>query len=171
MVSLKVNIPHFAQTLCAFLMICIANSDHFPTPHSSICPYDRYGLCSLRGSVGIGLYKICGQPRRQVFLRILRFSLVNIIPPFLHTRLFQHVALTRRTSGTKPGNLSNVAMLFRIWRKHSTEKSFTSSTRVGVQLSGTAFGCGFKPGYPLRLFFNFLTNKFHKDIDFPFFFL
>ena len=37
--------------------------------------------------------------RGQIFLRVLRFSPVSIIPPVLHTHL--HVILTRRTNGQR----------------------------------------------------------------------
>jgi hypothetical protein len=39
----------------------------------------------------------------QVFLRILRFSLVDIIPPMLHTHLNLHVTLEGRINGESPG--------------------------------------------------------------------
>jgi len=39
----------------------------------------------------------------QVFLRIIRVSLVDIIPPMLHARLNLHVALVGRTNGDSPG--------------------------------------------------------------------
>ena len=39
----------------------------------------------------------------QVFLWVLSFYLVSIIPPVLHTYLHLHVALTRRMNGRKLG--------------------------------------------------------------------
>ena len=39
----------------------------------------------------------------QVFLRVLRYSAVIIIPPLLRTHLHLHVALTRRTKGRSVG--------------------------------------------------------------------
>ena len=39
----------------------------------------------------------------QVFLRVLRFSAVIIIPPMLPTPLYLHVAVNRRTNGRSLG--------------------------------------------------------------------
>ena len=47
----------------------------------------------------------------QVFLRILRFSPVNIISPVLHTHLRLQVVHTRRTNGRRLKNFQK-AMLF-----------------------------------------------------------
>jgi hypothetical protein len=41
----------------------------------------------------------------QVFVRVLRFSPVIVIPPMLHNHLRLHVALTRETNGSKRGDL------------------------------------------------------------------
>jgi hypothetical protein len=41
----------------------------------------------------------------EIFLLVLRFSLVSIIPPMLDTHLHLHVALTRRTNRRSPVNL------------------------------------------------------------------
>jgi hypothetical protein len=40
----------------------------------------------------------------QVFLRVLRFSPVNVIPPRIHTHLHLRAARTRRTKGGSLGN-------------------------------------------------------------------
>jgi hypothetical protein len=48
----------------------------------------------------------------QVFLRLLRFPPVSIIPPVLHTHLYLHTVLQRRTNGRSLGT-SQKAMLFR----------------------------------------------------------
>ena len=48
-------------------------------------------ICS--GQVGLG----------QVFLRVFPFSPVSIIPFMLHTHLYLHVAVKRRTNGRSLG--------------------------------------------------------------------
>jgi hypothetical protein len=48
----------------------------------------------------------------QVFIRVLRFTPVNINIPMLHTQLHLHVALTRRTNGRSLATFQK-AMLFR----------------------------------------------------------
>jgi hypothetical protein len=48
----------------------------------------------------------------QVFLQILRFSPVSIIPPILHTHLHLHLAITGRIKGRSLGTFQK-AMLFR----------------------------------------------------------
>ena len=44
--------------------------------------------------------EICGRQNGvgQVLLRVLRFCPANILPPVLHTHLYLHVAVTRRTT-------------------------------------------------------------------------
>ena len=49
---------------------------------------------------------------RHVFLRVLQFFPVYIIPPMLHTHLHLYVALTRRTNGRSLGTFQ-IAVLFR----------------------------------------------------------
>jgi hypothetical protein len=48
----------------------------------------------------------------QVFLPVLMFSPVSIIPPMLNTYLHLHVPVTRRTNARSLGTLQKV-MLFR----------------------------------------------------------
>ena len=47
----------------------------------------------------------------QIFLPVLLFPPDSIIPPVLHTHLYQHVALNQKDKRTKPGNLQK-SMLF-----------------------------------------------------------
>ena len=42
------------------------------------------------------------QPLRQVFLRTLRFSLVETIPPMLHALIDLHVVVTKKIYGRTP---------------------------------------------------------------------
>lgn len=59
----------------------------------------------------------------QVFLRVLSFYLVSIVPPALHTHLQLHVALTRRSNGRCLGTYQK-AVLFRLSGKLSQGKYF-----------------------------------------------
>jgi hypothetical protein len=59
----------------------------------------------------------------RVFLRVLRFLPVTVIPPVLHTHLHLHVALTTQTKGRMPGNLQRTSVLLEIG-KHRIEKYF-----------------------------------------------
>ena len=56
--------------------------------------------------------------RRQVFLRVLQFFLVSIIPPVLQSHLHLHVALNTRTNGRSQRTFQN-AVLF--WKSGSAE--------------------------------------------------
>jgi len=47
----------------------------------------------------------------QVFRRILRFSLVSIIPPKLNTQLHLHIALTRMINGRSLETLQKAMLL------------------------------------------------------------
>jgi hypothetical protein len=82
---------------------------------------------SLSFTLVHGSFIQCGRQNGvgQVFLRVLRFSPANILPPVLHTHLHLHVAVTRRTNtrslGTSrlglvlgPTIVSNLLMLFYI---------------------------------------------------------
>ena len=60
---------------------------------------------------------------KQVFLRVLWFSSVNIIPPMLHTHLHLHAALTRRTKGRSLGTFQK-AMLFAKIGQNLIEENF-----------------------------------------------
>jgi branched-subunit amino acid transport protein len=60
----------------------------------------------------------------QVFLRVLRFSHVNIIPPLVLTHLHLYGAVSRRTDKwAKPGNVPNTSILSEIGEQ-LTEKNF-----------------------------------------------
>jgi len=54
-------------------------------------------ICS--GQVGLG----------QIFLRVLLFSPVIIIPFMLHTHLYMHVAVKRRTNGRSLGTFQKAS--------------------------------------------------------------
>ena len=57
--------------------------------------------------IRVVLYKVT---LGQVSLRLLRFSLVCIIPPVLHGHFHRHVALARRTKGRNLGTLQKSAL-------------------------------------------------------------
>lgn len=61
---------------------------------------------------------------RQVSLRFLPFSPVNIIPPMLRTLLHLHVALTRNSNGCSLGTYHK-AMLFRELGTTGWKSTFT----------------------------------------------
>ena len=52
---------------------------------------------------------------RQVSLRFLPFSPVNIIPPMLRTLLHLHVALTRNSNGCSLGTYHKALSLLKNW--------------------------------------------------------
>jgi len=62
----------------------------------------QVSLCEIGDKVSLG----------QVFLRVLRFSPVNIISPVLHTHVHLQVVHTRRTNGRRRKNFQK-AMLFK----------------------------------------------------------
>jgi hypothetical protein len=53
--------------------------------------------------------EICGG--QEIFFRVYRFYHVGMIPPMLHTDLYQHVVLTKRTKKRRLGIFQN-EMLF-----------------------------------------------------------
>ena len=64
----------------------------------------------------------------QVYLRVLRFSPVSIIPPMLHTHLHLHVALNRRTKGRSLGTFEK-AVFFRKSQNIGQKSTFTFTGR------------------------------------------
>ena len=51
----------------------------------------------------------------QLFLRVLRFSTVSIVPPVLHAHLHLHVALNHTDKRAKPGNLPKSKEIWERW--------------------------------------------------------
>ena len=67
------------------------------------------------GSVHVMCVCVCVRVRvelGQVFLGVIRFSPVSMIPPMLRTHVHVHVVLTRRTDGRSLGT-SGKGVLFR----------------------------------------------------------
>ena len=81
---------------------------------------------------------------RQVFLPVLRFSLVHITPLMPHTDLHLRAAVTRRTKRAKPGNLQKsnalseireqwIAKYFHFVFKGSSKHHFTMANNINVK--------------------------------------
>ena len=56
----------------------------------------------------------------HIFLRVLGFSPVYIIPPLLYTRLQLHVAVTRKENGRRLGTFQDVRLFW--WAKRMKQK-------------------------------------------------
>jgi hypothetical protein len=83
----------------------------------SLRPVNRTGPGSIPYPFRLDMWRI------KIFVPVLRFSPVGIIPPLLQTHLHTHVALSRRTSGAKRGSLFKSNGLWQIGA-HWIEKYF-----------------------------------------------
>ena len=81
---------------------------------------------------------------RQVSLTVLHFSLVQVIPPLLHTDLYLHAAVNGRTNGRNTGTLKKSTVLSEIMEqwigtyfhfvfKGSREHDFTMANNINTQ--------------------------------------
>jgi len=74
----------------------------------------------------------------QVFLRVLRFYPLSIIPANLHTHLHVRVAVTRRTNGRSLGTFQKVKFFRKCWTMgYKNRLTFTFSVLKGLKARET----------------------------------